>query len=173
LLLDRGFYSTEVILALKWRKIHFLMPAPRTPGIKRACRAFESGELLATIEYRLKGRKGDVKVWLAFLRRKTKDGMQTFAFISDLQFDPKTAASFYSKRWRIETNNRELKHFLARTTTRDMKIRRIYYGLAAFLYNTWIAMRHALEKLTKWEFKKAMLKSFVCPDEENASLSPG
>ncbi|MEM3401794.1 MAG: transposase, partial [Candidatus Hadarchaeales archaeon] len=85
--------------------------------------------------------------------------MQTFAFISDLQFDPKTAASFYSKRWRIETNNRELKHFLARTTTRDMKIRRIYYGLAAFLYNTWIAMRHALEKLTKWEFKKAMLKS--------------
>ncbi|MEM3402335.1 MAG: hypothetical protein QXH08_03815, partial [Candidatus Hadarchaeales archaeon] len=66
-----------------------------------------------------------------------------------------------------------LKHFLARTTTRDMKIRRIYYGLAAFLYNTWIAMRHALEKLTKWEFKKAMLKSFVCPDEENASLSPG
>jgi IS4 transposase len=157
LLLDRGFYSVDVVSALKSTGLHFLMPAPRTLGIKRACEAFERGELPALSRYTMHGQHGETEVWLVLDRRKTKDGWRTFAFISTLPFDPKTAAELYGWRWRIETSNRELKHFLALTTTQDMKLRRIYYRLATFLYNLWIALRHSLGDLTKHGFKREML----------------
>jgi hypothetical protein len=38
-----------------------------------------------------------------------------------------------------------------------MKLRRIYYRLATFLYNLWIALRHLLGDLTKHGFKREML----------------
>jgi len=43
ILLDRGFFTVEVIKALKSEKRHFLMPAKRTAPIKRLCKAFERG----------------------------------------------------------------------------------------------------------------------------------
>lgn len=156
LLLDRGFYSVEVVLELKSMGVHFLMPAPRTPGIKRAIEEFEHGERPALSEYTIRGR-GEAKVWLMLRRKRTEQGWRTYAFISDLPFDPETAAELYGCRWRIETNNREVKRFLALTTSRDMKLRRVYYWLAAFLYNLWIALRCLLGRLTKHEFKHEML----------------
>ena len=131
LLLDRGFYAAEVILALKSRGIHFLMPAPRTASIKKLCEDFERGEVPAVMDYTMRGRKGSARVKLIFVRKKTAEGWKTYAFISDLPLDPTAAVELYSCRWRIETNNRELKKFVARTTSTEMKIRRIYYSLAA------------------------------------------
>jgi len=153
LLLDRGFYAVWVILALKSRGIHFLMPAPRTASIKRLCEAFERGEIPAVVDYTVRGRRGSARVKLIFIRKKTAEGWKTYAFISDLPLDPTVALELYSCRWRIETNNRELKKFMARTTSTDMKLRRIYYSLAALLYNLWIVMRHALGELRSHEFK--------------------
>jgi hypothetical protein len=158
LLLDRGFYSVDVVLALKSAGIHFLMPAPRTSGIKRACEAFERGELPALSRYTMHGQHGKAEVWLMLDRRKTEDEWRTFAFISSLSFDPKAVAGVYGWRWRIETSNRELKHFLALTTSQDMKLRRVYYWLATFLYNLWIALRHSLGRLTKHVFKRGVLE---------------
>jgi hypothetical protein len=154
LLLDRGFYSAGVVLALRHAHVHFLMPAPRTPGIKRAIEEFERGARPALGEYTLRGQRGNVRVWLMLARERTKDGWRAFAFISDLPLDPELVRELYSSRWRIETANRELKHFLARTTTRNMGIRRTYYWLAVLLYNLWIALRWALGRLTKFEFRR-------------------
>jgi IS4 transposase len=57
---------------------------------------------------------------------------------------------------RIETNNREFKTFIARTTSADMKIRRIYYSLAALLYNLWIVMRVVLGELRSHWLKRIL-----------------
>lgn len=157
LLLDRGFYAVEVVLALTSMGIHFIMPAPRTTGIKRLIESFERGEVPACTEYEMHGRGGRAKVRLMFLRRRTDDGWLTFAFISDLPLDPAVAAVLYSCRWRIEANNRELKKFMARTTSRDMKLRRIYYSLAALLYNLWIVLRQAAGMFRSYEFKQALI----------------
>ncbi|MGC8816730.1 MAG: transposase [Candidatus Hadarchaeum sp.] len=121
LLLDRGFYAVEVILALKSRGIHFLMPAPRTASIKRLCEAFERGEILAVVDYTVRGRKGSARVKLIFIRKKTAEGWKTYAF-SDLPLGPTVAVELYSCRWRIETNNREIEKFMARTTSRSMEL---------------------------------------------------
>lgn len=157
LLLDRGFYAVEVILALKSKGTHFLMPAPRTVPIKRLCEAFECGEIPAIVDYTVHSDKGEAHVKLTFVRKRTDDGLKTFVFISDLSFDPARAIELYSCRWRIETNNRELKKFMARTTSQDMKLRRIYYSFAALLYNLWIVLRHMLGVFRGYEFKRALI----------------
>lgn len=156
LLLDRGFYTVEVILALKCTKTHFLMAARRTAPIKRLCRLFERGEISPVVDYVIRSSGKSVSVKLIFVRRKTKHGWETHVFVSDLPIDPQTASELYRWRWRIETNNREVLKFMARTTSQDMKLRRIYYSLAALLYNLWIVMRNVLGSLTSYEFKRVL-----------------
>jgi IS4 transposase len=97
-----------------------------------------------------------VQVKLIFVRRKTKGGLKTHVFVSDIAFKPKVASELYRCRWRIETNNREVEKFRARTTSRSMKLRRIYYSLAALLYNLWIVVRSRLGRLRSYEFKNIL-----------------
>jgi hypothetical protein len=156
LLLDREFYAVEVIKALKSGRTHFLMAARRTAPIKRLCRQFERGEIPPLVDYVVKTSGDSVPVKLIFIKKRTKKGLETHVFVSDLPFDPATASEFYRCRWRIETNNREIKKFLARTTTTDMKIRRVYYSLAALLYNLWIVLRDMLSVLRAHEFKRLL-----------------
>jgi hypothetical protein len=157
LLLDRGFYAVEVILALRSRGMHFLMPAPRTASIKKLCEAFERGEIPAVVDYAARSGRGKARVKLIFVRKRTEDGLKTFVFVSDLPLDPTAAVELYRCRWRIETNNRELKKFVARTTSTEMKIRRIYYSLATLLYNLWIVLRRLFGVLRGYEFKQALI----------------
>lgn len=162
LLLDRGFYAVEVIKALKSGRTHFLMAARRTAPIKRLCKLFERGEIPPVVDYTVRSSKSSVPVKLIFVRKRTKKGLETHVFVSDLPFDPAAASELYRCRWRIETNNRELKKFMPRTTSRSMKLRRMYYLLAALLYNLWIVMRNALGVLTSHKFKR-ILKTPLTP----------
>ena len=156
LLLDRGFYTVGVINALKSSKTHFLIAAKRTAPIKRLCRRFERGEIPPVVDYVVRSFGSEVSVKLIFVRKKTEKGWETHVFVSDLPFDPHTASELYRCRWRIETNNREIKKFMARTTSQSMKLRRMYYSLAALLYNLWITLRRMLGKLTAHEFKRVL-----------------
>lgn len=140
-LLDRAFFTVDVIKALKSHKTHFLMPAKRTAPIKRLCMAFKRKEIPPVVDYVVKTAGDSVGVKLIFVRRKTKEGAKTYVFVSDIAFEPDVASELYRRRWRIETNNREVGKFRARTTSQSMKLRRMYYVLAALLYNIWIVTR--------------------------------
>ena len=156
LLLDRGFFSVEVMKSLKSARGHFLMAAKRTAPIKRLCERFERGEIQPVVDYVVRSFGSEAPVKLIFTRRKTKKGWETHVFVSDLPFDPSAASELYRCRWRIETNNREIKKFMARTTSQSMKLRRMYYSLAALLYNLWIVMRSVFYELRSHEFKRAL-----------------
>jgi IS4 transposase len=132
------------------------MPAKQTAPIKRLCKAFEKREVSSAVDYAVRSFGDSAQVKLIFVRRRTKEGLKTHVFVSDIAFDPKTASELYRCRRRIETNNREIK-FRARTTSRSMKLRRIYYSLAALLYNLWIVMRSMLGGLLRsYEFKSIL-----------------
>lgn len=154
LLLDRGFYAVDVILAMKSMKTHFLMPAKRTAPVKRLCKSFRHGEIPPVVDYVVRSFGASAPVKLIFTRRKTKRGWETHAFVSDVAFEPHVASGLYRRRWRIETNYRELKKFMPRTTSRSMKLRQVYYSLAALLYNLWIVTRNVLGALRAHEFKR-------------------
>ena len=156
LLLDRAFFSVEVINALKSKKKHFLMPAKRTAPIKRLCKDFERGEIPPIVDYTVKSFEDRVQVKLIFVRKKTEERWKTHVFVSDVALEPEVASELYRCRWRIETNNREIDKFRARTTSRSMELRRIYYSLAALLYNLWIVMRNVLGGLRSYEYKRIL-----------------
>ena len=153
ILLDRGFFTVEVIKELISRKLQFLMPAKRTAPIKKLCEAFERGEIPATVSYTIRSFGDSVQVKLLFVRKKTKGGWKTHVFVSNIAFKPEVAAELYRRRWCIETNNREIEKFRARTTSRSLKLRRMYYSLAASLYNLWVVLRRILSGLRSREFK--------------------
>jgi len=129
------------------------MPAKRTAPIKRLCKAFKRGEISPVVDYTIRSFEDSVQVKLIFVRRKTKEGLKTYVFVSDITFEPEVASELYRCRWRIETNNREIEKFRARTTSQSMKLRRIYYSLATLLYNIWIVMKSVLGGLKSYEFK--------------------
>jgi hypothetical protein len=154
ILLDRGFFTVAAVNELKSRGLHFVMPAVQNARIKKLCKAFEREEICPVGGYTLKSGKSEATFWLTFLRRVTKKGPQTFTFASDMKLSPQRIRELYSCRWRIETNIREIEKFRAFTTSADMKLRRMYYWLAAVLYNFWIVARSLLNGLLRaYEFK--------------------
>lgn len=122
ILLDKAFFTVEVIKELQSRKLVFLMPAKRTAPIKRLCCLFKRGEVPSTADYTIKSFGNSVQVKLIFARRRTKGGWRTFAYVSNIPFKPEVADKLYRRRWRIETNNREIGKFKARTTSTSMKM---------------------------------------------------
>jgi hypothetical protein len=156
ILLDKAFFTVEVIKELQLRKMAFLMPAKRTAPIKRLCHLFKKGEVPSTTDYTIKSFGNSVQVKLIFVKRKTKGGWRTFAYVSNIAFKPEVADKLYRRRWRIETNNREIGKFRPKTTSRSMKLRRMYYSLAALLYNLWIVLRQILSGLRSREFKNIL-----------------
>ena len=173
ILLDRGFFTVEVIKELLSRKLAFLMPAIRTPSIKKLCKDFERGEIPPRIAYTVRSFGDDVQVRLHFVRKPTKEGLKTFVFVSNIAFKPEAAAKLYRWRWRIETNNREIEKFRARTTSLRMKLRRVYYSLAALLYNLWIILRQIFEGLGSREFKTLLRFRLKDASPMPLELGPG
>lgn len=98
LLLDRAFFTVEVMNLLKSEKKHFLMPAKRTAPIKRLCEAFERGEISPVVDYTVRSFEDSTQVKLIFVRRKAKEGLKTHVFVSDIAFKPEVASELYRCR---------------------------------------------------------------------------
>ena len=157
LLLDRGFYAVEAILALKSMGLRFLIAAKKTAPIKRLCKRFERGELPAITDYVVRSGKDSVRVKLILTRRRTERGWEIHPFVSTLPFAPELVSELYGRRWRIETNNREVLKFMAMTTSPEMKLRRMYYRMACLLYNAWITARSGESTPRAYGFKSIVL----------------
>lgn len=156
ILLDRGFYSVKAIKLLKSRKQSFIMPAKRTGPVKRLCEQFKNREIPPTVNYTVKSPSDGVLIKLTLVERETEKGVEIQPFISDREMGPEKISEIYGWRWRIETNNREFEKFKAFTTSRSMKIRRLYFLLSMILYNFWIITRGGSEYPRAYQFKKIL-----------------
>ncbi|KXA97888.1 hypothetical protein AKJ39_02890 [candidate division MSBL1 archaeon SCGC-AAA259J03] len=152
-LLDRGFYSVEAIRELKSRETGFIMPAKKTKPVKKICKKFKKGEKPAESNYTVSSTKGEEKVRLLLTEKETENGTEIHPFITNLDIDPDEASENYSWRWRIETNIRELEKFKPFTTSRSMKLRRLYFLVSILFYNLWILTRNGKEHPRGHEFK--------------------
>ena len=91
LTVDREFFSTAVIGALRSKNIQFLMPATKTKGIKKATSEFEAGKRDAVSQHILTS--GDAgkepeKFTLIILEREDKKGRKVIhAFATSVSVD--------------------------------------------------------------------------------------
>jgi hypothetical protein len=153
LLLDRGFYSVDVIRYLQAARRPFLMPLPlrgrkadhaRGPG---GSRIFQYYRRSGWSKYTLtndKGRKATVKVCVKCrnLRgERGRHGRQALVYAFGAGLQPGSYAwvkETYRKRFGIETSYRQLHQARIRTCTRDPLLRLLYVGVALILRNVWV-----------------------------------
>jgi hypothetical protein len=160
LVLDRGFFSGHVILALQQRGVPFVVGVPRRPG-RRWGRLFElpSGQVA---EHSWKTERGRRPVTVPVVRACRRVGgrwrREVYAFGG---VGPARAvtrwrrARFYRERMRrrfgIETSYRQLNQGKAVTTSADRRRRLLWVGVALLLRQAWVWCQRAVAgRRTNW-----------------------
>lgn len=158
LLLDRGFYSAEVIRYLQAARRPFLMPAlirgrkadhPEGPS---GTRVFALMRRSGWFGYRVTGDRGTTAtVAICVVCRDLRDrrgrrrrwtlvyacwgvGERRFAWVRET----------YRKRFGIESGYRQMNQARGRTSSRRPELRLLYVGLALVLRNEWVWLHFAV-----------------------------
>jgi hypothetical protein len=154
LLLDRGFFTKEVVKLLKEKNIPFIIPAIRNNAIKKLILKFNNGEIKDKIKYDF----GDSNANLLFLKTE-KD---TFVYITNTKESAFNAHLLYKRRWQIETNFREQNNFIFKTNTNDFCVRYLAFVLGGLLFNAWQLTKIMLDyTLESYLFKRYLVDELL------------
>ena len=161
LLLDREFYSAEIMNLLEKRDVTWLMPAVKTDTVKRAISEFEKGERGAVSLHSVGS--GNMRAGFTLIVRPAEDGddaretatgiregesesayhvFATNASPGVVMPDPDRFVEMYRRRWGIETAFRCYEQVRPRTTSRNESVRLLLLFFPMLLYNAWILARH-------------------------------
>jgi hypothetical protein len=156
LLLDRGFYSVQVIRYLQCAKVPFLMPVVvrgkkgtkdvPAGGTRVFAQWKKSGwgqHTIRTSKETGYGRSATVGICVAcsnYRGRWNRKGRRTFvyAYWGFSPSNPHWVFQTYRKRFGIETSYRQMNEARIRTCTRNPLLRMFYFGFALILRNAWV-----------------------------------
>lgn len=149
-LLDRGFFTIDVITYLKRARVPFLMPvairAPKPKDRKKLAASLRGFQKKSSgwYDYVFKGKnKQTIRICVyATYRKNRKTGkreLKRHLFAAwNYRADPDTTRQQYRKRFGIETSYRQVHQARIRTCTRSPKLRLLYFALALILRNVWV-----------------------------------
>jgi len=153
LLLDRGFYSIEVIRYLQCARVPFLMPAvargrKRKNGEVSGIRAFRTWKKGGWGKHTLTASKGryrratvSVCVYCGNYRGQWKrHGRFAWVYVywGFRPCSPRWVADTYRTRFGIESSYRQMNQARIRTCTRDPMLRFLFVAIALILRNVWV-----------------------------------
>lgn len=166
LLLDKGFFSVEMITYLKRAGVGFVIPAmvrgrkpkrgKKATGL-RAIRQKKNGYYQQTLHSNTGGKPRSTRVTICVAsksyqhkktgKRRTKKLMYA---ISKVRLTPKAIRELYRRRFGIETSYRQMHEALIKTSTRNPAYRLLFIGIALVLRNVWVWLHFKLAK-GKWD----------------------
>jgi hypothetical protein len=151
LLLDRGFYSVDVIRYLQQARVPFLMPAvargkkPRAGEPATGIRAYKLFKRGGWGQHTLMSGKKKATVSICvycgnYRGRWEKQGRFAWVYAYGGMSPPSRhwVAETYRLRFGIETSYRQLEEGRVRTCTRQAKVRFFYVAVAMILRNVWV-----------------------------------
>jgi putative transposase len=151
LLLDRGFYSVEVIRYLQAARVPFLMPAvargkkPHAGQPPTGIRAFQTWKRGGWTEHTLASGKKKATVLICvycgdYRGRWKKHGRfaWVYAYWGIRPQSTRWVAETYRQRFSIETSYRQLNEARIKTCTRESRVRFFYVALGLILRNVWV-----------------------------------
>lgn len=138
-LLDRGFFSVDVINVLLNLKLKYIMPAIKNDKIKQVIKD-NSNKVSYFLKYTMKSGKKNATFNLMVKYDEKDKEYYTFATNFDIKYknDIECIAENYRKRWGIETGYRVKNDFMAVTTTECYSVRMLYFMISVILYNFWL-----------------------------------
>jgi hypothetical protein len=158
LLLDRGFYSVEVIRYLQQARRPFLMPMvchgrkadhPSGPSASNVFKAMKkSGWYTYTLQDAKKN-KATVSVCVKRARYKNKHGKRksetwVYAYWGIAPKRVDWVKETYRRRFGIETSYRQMNQCRIRTTTKKFHVRFFYVAIGLLLRNLWVWLHYAV-----------------------------
>ena len=156
-LLDREFFSTGTIHELKQNQHTFIMPARKTPGIKKAIIQYVEGNRKSISEYRIHSGSGHVESFnLVILLNpkptKSKPTDQYLVFATNIKRaeisqDIWQIPDQYRRRWGIETGYACVGKFRPRTCSVNPSVRFLYFFYPLILFNAWIIANCTLRNI--------------------------
>lgn len=171
-LLDRGFFSAQVINLLKKLQVHFVMPVVKYQTVKEAISAHHDSTAACVVRFTLGEDEKAAHFNLAVYpvpkerlknRSKRKKELSLhdlyFAFATNLPRSVAASPSYipqeYRRRWGIETGYRVQGMVKAKTTSKNYVLRLTYRLAAVFVYNIW--------QYGNFLLCRALKKAFVKP----------
>lgn len=148
-LLDRGFYSSNVVRLLKRKRLKYIMPVKKTSKVKKFMQNLKSFPTF--FEYTL----NKEPVTLIFV----KGDEEPLGFCTNLPCWSSKLLEFYSWRWGIETTFRVQDLLQAKTCSTNLVVRMFLFYFALALYNVWIlvnVLNVALPRVTVLQLKMAI-----------------
>ena len=139
-LCDREFDSQRVFQTLSNLNVNYLIPKRINSTEQEVIETMETdGQAVAVESASVHVEAGSHS--MQFLYVPSTKGNGTTVFATDLRVGPDEAESFcrrYSRRWQIENEYKSVKgDFLAKTSSRDYRVRLFYFVFAVLLYNIW------------------------------------
>jgi len=139
-LCDREFDSMWVFQTLQNHDINYLIPKRINSTEREAIDQMDAdGQDVAVETASVNVESGSHE--LRFLYVPSTSGERTAVFATNLRVGPEEAESFcrrYSRRWQIENEYKSIKNdFLAKTSSKDYRVRLFYFVFAVLLYNIW------------------------------------
>lgn len=163
LLLDRQFFTIDVVQFLNEAGSRYLMPAKKNERVKKHIVAYARGKGPSVVDYRMGDKYRGAEGTLVILRRTLKRGKATrrkqeeksdkdlikehIAFLTNLEVkglegrvkrEVKRLPRWYKKRFGIETSYRVKNEFLVRTSSTSDVVRWFFFALSVILYNVWV-----------------------------------
>jgi len=169
-LLDRAFFTIDVITKLLKLKVHFIIPAVKNDKVKQAMQNYDKKE--PAKRFTLGDQKKGVSFNLVIYPRTAKQLPKKkklnvcdlyFGFATNLPRHlatelPAFIPSEYRRRWGIETGFRVQDNVQAKTTSRKYVVRLLYHLASVFFYNVWNYANLLLCRALKRQFVKPLLK---------------
>jgi hypothetical protein len=139
-LCDREFDSMDAYQTLSNLGVNYLIPKRITSTERDAIETMEAdGRGVAVERASVDVEMGSHSMRLLYVPSTKTDGTAVFA--TNLSVGPDEAEAFchrYSRRWQIENEYKSIKNdFLAKTSSKDYRVRLFYFVFAVLLYNIW------------------------------------
>jgi len=168
-LLDRAFFTIDVIEMLKRLGVYFIIPAVKNDKVKEAMLNYDDEE--PAKRFMLGDKKKSVTFNLYLYRRpaeqlpkkkKLKVHDLYFGFATNLPRSlavklPSFIPQEYRRRWGIETGYRVQDNAQAKTTSTNYKLRLLYQMASVLLYNVWHYANFLLCRALKKQFDRPFL----------------
>ena len=151
LLLDRGFYSVDVIRYLQVARVPFLMPAIARGRLAKdgqpaqGIRAFKTWKCGGWTQHKLTSGKKTARVSIAVYCGNYRGAWKkhgryawVYAYWGIRPRSLRWVADTYRQRFGIETSYRQLNEARIKTCTRNPKVRFFLVALALILRNVWV-----------------------------------
>ena len=174
LLLDKGFFSVEVISYLKRAGVGFIIPAmvrgrkpkgrKKATGL-RALKQKNNGYYRHTLTGMVNDKPRSIRVTIcaaskSYTHKKTgkRRTKKLLYVVWKVRLTPPEIRETYRKRFGIETSYRQMNEARIKTCTRDPSQRLLFVGIALVLRNVWVWLHFKLAR-GKWsEEPKLFLK---------------